>query len=374
MLYHNMKIYTSVLGVNIALNHISNNLNSRWVYDKPALIQQANKWSKLIPWIKPYYAVKSNPLPYMLNDLVNYKSTNEDFQIGLDVASLKESTTALTYTNMENTIYTNPHTIPHEINNDLQFNIKVIDSLCELELLHKNNIKCPILIRMNSGITIANINLNSKFGASRLEAYDIVNLANKYNYPIKGVSFHIGSGGTFSRKEAFKNAYYVNALPTLNYIELFTDEKLILNIGGGFLYNTDLTDAVGWTKELPYTMIAEPGRYFSEPSHHLFVQVIAKTSKGIFIDNGVYHELNCFHRDHWVMPNLVHCIDNGKVDTIHNYKTSVIFGPTCDSYDTIGKQLIPSDIEVGDWILLPNMGAYTNAGMVEFNGIRGASS
>jgi diaminopimelate decarboxylase len=40
----------------------------------------------------------------------------------------------------------------------------------------------------------------------------------------------------------------------------------------------------------------------------------------------------------------------------------------------LGKQLLPVDIDVGDWILLPNMGAYTNAGMVEFNGIRGASS
>jgi ornithine decarboxylase len=120
-------------------------------------------------------------------------------------------------------------------------------------------------------------------------------------------------------------------------------------------------------------MIAEPGRYFSEPSHHLLTQVIAKTSKGIFIDNGVYHELNCFHRDHWTMPKLVYCINDGNINTISSYKSEVVFGPTCDSYDSIGKQFIPSDIEVGDWILLNNMGAYTNAGMVEFNGIRGAS-
>jgi ornithine decarboxylase len=365
-----MKLYTSLLGINTAFQFDLNHLNTRtrWIYDKDALIHQADTWSNQIPWIKPYYAVKSNPLPYLLNDLVQYKPF-----IGLDVASLKETYSALQFTPLENTIYTNPHTIPHEINKNMKFNLKVVDSLCELELLHKHNIKCPILIRMNSGITIANINLNSKFGASKLEAYDIINLANMYNYEIKGVSFHIGSGGTFSRKEAFKNAYYVNALPILEYIELFNKEKLILNIGGGFLYNTDLHDSLGWTKELPYTMIAEPGRYFSEPSHHLLTQVIAKTSKGIFIDNGVYHELNCFHRDHWTMPKLVYCINDGNINTISSYKSEVVFGPTCDSYDSIGKQFIPSDIEVGDWILLNNMGAYTNAGMVEFNGIRGAS-
>jgi ornithine decarboxylase len=367
-----MKIYTSLLGVNIAMNHLNSKTQTRWIYDKPALLHQVNTWATQIPWIKPYYAVKSNPLPYIINDLVQYKVNN--FHVGLDVASLKETHQALMYTTLENTIYTNPHTIPREIKKDMQYNIKVVDSLCELELLHKYNIKCPILIRMNSGVTIANINLNSKFGATREEAYDIIKLANNYGYEIKGVSFHIGSGGTFSRKEAFKNAYYVNALPVLNYIELFTDEKLILNVGGGFLYDTDLTDALGWTKNLPYEMIAEPGRYFSEPSHDLVVQVIAKTPKGIFIDNGVYHELNCYHRDHWTMPRLTHCIQDGKLQDIHNYKTQVVFGPTCDSYDTLGKQLLPADIEVGDQLLLPNMGAYTNAGMVEFNGIRGASS
>ena len=373
-----MKIYTSLFGIKIAtiaIDHLNN--KKRWIYDKPALIKQADNWSAQIPWIKPYYAVKSNPLPYILNDLVNYNcKENDSFQIGLDVASFKETNHALTYTCIENTIYTNPHTIPHEINKDMQFNIKVIDSVCELELLHKHNIKCPIMIRMNSGVTIANINLNSKFGASRLEAYDIIQLANKYNYEIKGVSFHIGSGGSYSRQDAFKNAYYVNALPILNYIELFTDEKLLLNMGGGFLYDTDLTDALGWTKNLPHIIIAEPGRYFSEPSHHLLIQVIAKTPKGIFLDNGVYHELNCFHRDHWDMPKLLYSIDeqDQTIDTIQNYKSTILFGPTCDSYDTLGKQLVPADIEVGDWILLPNMGAYTNAGMVEFNGIHGASS
>ena len=365
-----MKIYTTVLGVNIALNQnvLNQNAFNRWIYDKPALLEQANKWSTQISWIKPYYAVKSNPLPYILEDLMNYKN------IGLDVASIKETELALKYTAIENTIYTNPHTIPHEINKDMEYNIKVVDSLCELELLYKNKIMCPILIRMNSGVSVANINFNSKFGATIEEAYDIVNVADNYGYEIKGVSFHIGSGGTYSRKEAFQNAYYFNALPVLKYIQRFNKEKLILNIGGGFLYNTDLIDALGWTQILPFKMIAEPGRYFSEPSHHLAIQVIAKTSKGIFIDNGVYHELNCFHRDHWTMPKLVNCINNDEIHDINSYKSDIIFGPTCDSYDTIGSQELPADIDVGDWILLPNMGAYTNAGMVEFNGISGASS
>jgi ornithine decarboxylase len=250
--------------------------------------------------------------------------------------------------------------------------MKVVDSICELELLNTNHIKCPILIRINSDIKTANINFDPKFGANRVEAYDIINLANQYKYTIKGVSFHIGSGGNFSRKDAFQHAY-INSIPILKHIQTFNTQQLILNLGGGFLYDTDLTNALGWTKDLPYTLIAEPGRYFSEPSHHLTTQVIAITSKGIFLDNGVYHELNCFHRDNWNMPQLTHRIHNNKISTIHKYTPNVIFGPTCDSYDTMGIHNFPTNIKVGDWIFLPNMGAYTNAGLVEFNGIQGAS-
>jgi ornithine decarboxylase len=387
-----MKIYTTCsTGINIALKYYNQvNTKMRWIYDKSALLNQAKKWSKCIPWIKPYYAVKSNPLSYILEDLMEYNTslrfknlhnTIKPQQIGLDVASIKETMSALKYTPIENTIYTNPHTILYEIPHHIQipFQIKVIDSICELELLNTYSIKCPILVRVNSSTYInkANINFNSKFGATIEEAYEIIQLAHKYNYEVKGVSFHIGSGGEYSRKEVFQLTYYKNAQPLLNYIQHIYNKKansLILNFGGGFLYNTDLTDALGWSEQLPYTMIAEPGRYFSEPSHHLAIQVIAITGRGLFLDNGVYHELNCFHRDHWKMPLLTHCIEHNTINKVVNYNSSTLFGPTCDSYDTLGLQKIPDDIKVGDWILLPNMGAYTNAGAIEFNGIKCASS
>lgn len=384
-----MKIYTTPLGINVALKHYNQvNTKMRWIYDKSALLNQAKNWSNCIPWIKPYYAIKSNPISYILEDLMEYNKTikfkylNNNIkphQIGLDVASIKETMTALKYTLIENTIYTNPHTIPHEIIQHLQipFQIKVVDSVCELELLNIYNIKCPILVRVNSSTNKANINFNSKFGATIEEAYEIIQLAHKYNYEVKGVSFHIGSGGEYSRKEVFQSTYYTNAQPILNYIQHIYNKKsnsLILNFGGGFLYNTDLTDALGWSEQLPYIMIAEPGRYFSEPSHHLLLQVIAITGRGFFLDNGVYHELNCYHRDHWTMPLLTHCIEQNNINKVVNYNSATLFGPTCDSYDTIGIQKIPDDIKVGDWILLPNMGAYTSAGSIDFNGIKSASS
>jgi diaminopimelate decarboxylase len=170
-----MSIYTTSIGINIALdNYATFKTKTRWIYDKTALLNQAHKWAIQIPWIKPYYAVKSNPLHYILDDLIHYKIIN----IGLDVSSIKETNMALKYTPLKNTIYTNPHTLPHEINKT-SFNLKIVDSICELELLHKNNIICPLLIRINSDIKYANINFDSKFGATKSEAYEIIDLAIK---------------------------------------------------------------------------------------------------------------------------------------------------------------------------------------------------
>jgi diaminopimelate decarboxylase len=42
--------------------------------------------------------------------------------------------------------------------------------------------------------------------------------------------------------------------------------------------------------------------------------------------------------------------------------------------DTINEFDFPSEFEIGDWIFLHNMGAYTSAAKVDFNGIKGASN
>ena len=153
---------------------------------------------------------------------------------------------------------------------------------------------------------------DSKFGSEISESYQIVKFAQENGFKIKGVSFHIGSGGEFSREQSYKIAFEY-ALPLLEYLQSIStseNEKLILDIGGGLLHDTDLEDALGWTKNLPYKIIAELGRYYSEPSYHLATQIVSKTERGVFLDNGVYHELNVYHRDHWNFPELTHYYDD----------------------------------------------------------------
>jgi ornithine decarboxylase len=303
--------------------------------------------------------------------------------IGLDSASVGELHLALKYTNLsKNIIYTNPHIIPHEKNNMSELlpkiNVKVVDNLCELKKIIEYEIKTEILIRLISNIYIATIPFDTKFGCTIEEAFEIIEYANKHNIKIKGISFHIGSGGDFSRKDAYQIAIQY-AEPVLKHLENnLKDEKPILDIGGGLLYDTNLEEALGWTKEFSekYTMISELGRYYAEPSYHLAVQLIGQTKRGIYLDNGLYHELNVYNWEKWRLPKLTHYYDtnNETIEEVKEFNKIKIFGPTCDSMDTINECEFPNEFEIGDWIFLHNMGAYTSAGKVDFNGIKGASN
>lgn len=378
-----MRVYTNTYGIKTIFQLLHNykiTTKTRWIYDKKAVYNQITNWNKAIPWIKPYYAIKSNPSENLLNDIVKHP-----YNVGLDAASISEIDLALKYTDTKNIIYTNPHTINHELNEftTKSLNIKVIDNICELQKLVNNNIKCKLLIRINSGNYLGDTKFDTKFGASINETKEILDFSKQNKIVISGISFHIGSGGKYNRETAYYNSY-IRSLVYLEYIKKYMNiSKPILNIGGGLLYNTNLKQVLGWTEKLPFEIIAEPGRYISEPSHHLFSQVIAITSRGIYLDNGIYHELNCYQRDHWNIPELTNYIDitDNTIDVNNNtinivYKNNLVnvFGPTCDSGDTINECKMPKDISIGDWIFLPNMGAYTNAGMIEFNGIKGASS
>jgi len=279
-----MKIFTTEAGIKIAKKYGSKlDFDNRWFFDKSSLLNQINHWSEKIPWIKPYYAMKANTSSKILKII---SASN----IGFDIASLKETKLALKYlqpSSLKNTIYTNPHTIPHEVpyHKEYHQNIKVVDSLEELDKLIDYNINYPLLIRMKSTVTSANCKFDLKFGSNLEEAQKIIDKAFKNKYIIKGISFHIGSGGDFNRKDAYLQAYNY-ASPILKEIKaLFCYErKPILNLGGGLLPTTDLKEALGWTIDLidDYEIIAEPGRYFAEPSFHLATQVICKNKRGVY--------------------------------------------------------------------------------------------
>ncbi|BAF14014.2 Os04g0136500 [Oryza sativa Japonica Group] len=119
----------------------------------------------------------------------------------------------------------------------------------------------------------------------------------------------------------------------------------VLNIAGGF-----------------------PGRYFAETAFTLAARVIGKRRRGdvreYWIDDGVYGSLNCILLDSYV-PRPRPLAGARPGEETH---ASTVFGPTCDSIDTVvtGYQL--PEMSVDDWLVFDDMGAYTTAAGSSFNG------
>jgi len=49
---------------------------------------------------------------------------------------------------------------------------------------------------------------------------------------------------------------------------------------------------------------------------------------------------------------------------------STIFGPTCDSLDLVVKDSLMPELNVGEWLVFENMGAYTMSAASHFNGFK----
>jgi len=87
-----------------------------------------------------------------------------------------------------------------------------------------------------------------------------------------------------------------------------------------------------------------------------------------YLSDGVYGSFNNIVFDH-AQPHPV-LLNVGKADPAKSlllYK-SRLFGPTCDSIDVICDCVELPELEIGDWLLFPQMGAYTIAAASSFNG------
>jgi len=160
----------------------------------------------------------------------------------------------------------------------------------------------------------------------------------------------------------------------------------VLDIGGGFPGSDDENAIVfeDIAKKLneeidknfadveDLRVIAEPGRYFAAMSHTMVFNVIGKkkiienneTKFLYYMNDGVYGCFNCIVFD-YATPEIKPFNERNE----KRYK-STIFGPTCDSLDTISRETELPELVVGEWCYVENFGAYTKAAASNFNGFQ----
>jgi len=78
----------------------------------------------------------------------------------------------------------------------------------------------------------------------------------------------------------------------------------------------------------------------------------------------MYGSFNCILFDHH-NPKILPFNERDGV----RYK-SILFGPTCDSMDTICNNIELPELAIGEWIYVEEFGAYTLAAASAFNGFK----
>lgn len=348
-------------------------------------------WSEMLPMVRPHYAVKCNTDSQIISTLAS-------LGCNFDCASKAEIEAVLLQgISVDRIVYANPCKTNSFIRFAKTADIKLttIDNAHELHKMKQFHPDCGILIRIATDDESAQCRLSTKFGCTVECAVDeLLPLAQELGLPVVGVAFHVGSGA-----KDFGSIYKAvqDSRMVFDIGHQLGFKMDVLDIGGGFEAETFEESSamvrLALDKFFPnetesVRFIAEPGRFMVSNAFTLAAHIIAKrdlprhleaVENGVramlYINDGVYGNLNCIlfdhqqpephvltHRDKFLYGNDAHV--KGK----HYFS---IWGPTCDGLDCVSSKCgLGQDAGVGDWLYFPNLGAYTSAATTSFNGFK----
>eukprot|EP00730_Choanoeca_flexa_P012708 TRINITY_DN4547_c0_g1_i1.p1 TRINITY_DN4547_c0_g1~~TRINITY_DN4547_c0_g1_i1.p1 ORF type:complete len:516 (+),score=150.33 TRINITY_DN4547_c0_g1_i1:84-1631(+) len=388
--------------------------------DLGSVYRQHQLFVRELPMVESHYAVKCNPDPMILKALAAMGA-------GFDCASRAEIEAVISMgVSPTRIIYANPCKPQSHIRyaKEAKVDLMTFDSIEEMKKIAQIFPAARLVLRILADDSKSSCRLGLKFGAAvGSHTTRILKVAKKLSMAVVGVSFHVGSGCTDADT-------YVDAIGKAQSIfkeaeAMGMPRMTILDIGGGFPGEQTADQSVGVSFPAAaqairtaldqfdglagVTVIAEPGRYYVAGAMTLALNVIAKrvTHKvgaavpkdatlastldlaaaereeeadeddgeesqlpddaelAYFVSDGVYGSFNCIIFDHQTDLKLrpVRRREEGE-----RLFSSVVWGPTCDSIDCVTARCMLPELEIGEWLYVPNMGAYTGCAASTFNG------
>jgi ornithine decarboxylase len=341
------------------------------VLDKGKLIHEYEHFRRLLPRVRLFYAVKANPHPGVIR-------TFDHLGGCFDVASEGEMRHVLAQgVEPDKLIFANTVKRPEALAYARQAGVDLVtfDSEPELYKIAKHAAGCRVLARVKVGNAGSQVDLSLKFGMDAEQVVPLLRKARALGLQAEGISFHVGS-----QCSNYEN--YLQAFETVAGLVAEARrrglEPRIVDIGGGFpirqiagehvtvqSFGARMRHDLDRLFPAPLELIAEPGRGLVGPAGMLITRVVGRSIRNnmnyYYLDDGVYGDFSGIVFDH----------------SQYEFKAlkrtpkflSVLAGPTCDSFDTIARCVELPELEVGDVIYVPNIGAYSCASAVTFNGI-----
>jgi len=344
-------------------------------YSKPFLLVDSNivrdktrRFKAAMPRVHPHYAVKANPDPRVLKTLIEEGA-------GFEIASIAELDLLLSLgVPAAEIYYSNPMKSRAYLEYAAAKGVEwyVLDSVEELRKIVSVKADAKMYLRIDTPNIGSDWPLAGKFGAHTAEIKGIITEAVKLNADLAGVTFHVGSQcrnpqnwrvGIERAKKVFADMRRVGLNPRL------------LNLGGGYpvrhvkpipsieviadVVNTAIADLPADIR-----VMAEPGRYLVSDAAYFVCRVVGTATR-----NGK----RWMYWDAGMFGGIIETTEGLRYEILTDRKGRdipwAVAGPTCDSVDILMRdEMLPEDMQEGDFIYIPNSGAYTTAYASNFNG------
>lgn len=356
------------------ITNIEDSERAFYIADIGNVIRKHEEWITKIPKVTPHFAIKCNPDPTVIKVLAA-------LNVSFDCASKQEIEQVMRYgVHGDRIIFAHPTKYPSHIKYARKVGVEqmTVDSENELFKIKDLFSEAKIVIRIRCDAKNTPVVLGLKFGSEPdEETVGLIQLAKRLGLNLHGFSFHPGSPCT--EMEAYRRGIelckqLINISKTIGY-----DNVQLIDIGGGFpgengtnvdMFATIINDAIQ-DLDPSIRVISEPGSYYITSSFTLAAYI---HSKKITPKNGkimrMYY-MNCGAFNSFIdellglqtrTPLLL------SEPRSHEKFLSSIWGPTADSFDLIVKEVMLAEVQIGDWLIWKDMGAYSIALATTFNG------
>ncbi|MHB8748853.1 MAG: type III PLP-dependent enzyme [Aggregatilineales bacterium] len=341
--------------------------------DSVRLIETYHALQEALPDIEIFYAIKANADVGILR-LLNQEGAS------YDVASLGELNKVLALgVPGARVVCSNPIKNRQLLERCAETGVYAVvaDSDDEVRKIAHYTPGARVYIRLavdNSGAVMP---LDKKFGVSAEQAIAELALARDLGLQPIGLAFHVGSQCV----QVYPWAHAIQACGAIWRAAAEHGIKLsFLDLGGGYPVRTDpsvptlseighaITSAIA--EYIPHTpdlrVIVEPGRGLVGEAGVMVMTVVGRAQRGdktwLYLDGGVFHGMTEILEGFSLYQVLA---EDENAPLTHYY---TLAGPTCDSADTMLRDVALPETNIGDRLYILNTGAYSTEYATTFNG------
>ncbi|XP_034359522.1 antizyme inhibitor 2 isoform X1 [Arvicanthis niloticus] len=349
-----------------------------FVADLGAVVRKHFCFLKYLPRVRPFYAVRCNSSLGVLKVLA---------ELGLGFSCANKAEMELVQhigVPASKIICANPCKQVAQIKYAAKHGVRLLsfDNEVELAKVVKSHPSAKMVLCIATQDSHSLNHLSLRFGASLKSCRHLLENAKKSHVEVVGVSFHIGSG--CPDPQAYAQSIADARLVFQMGAELGHTMN-ILDLGGGFpglegakVRFEEMASVINSALDLYFPegcgvdILAELGRYYVTSAFTVAVSIVAKKEvldqpsreeqtgaapKSIVyhLDEGVYGVFNSVLFDNTCPTPAL----QKKPSADQPLYSSSLWGPAVDGCDCVAEGLWLPQLQVGDWLVFDNMGAYT---------------